>query len=79
MADEDRELLQAFVDSLFADQKTVTRLDVVLRAQAFDLPEDLIEIVGLLPPLPMRRQLMANQLNSALKGHGWNQRFGSVE
>lgn len=79
MADEDRELLQAFVDSLYSDRKTVTRLDVVLRAQALDLPEDLIEIVGLLPPMPMPRQLMANQLNSALKGHGWNQRFGTVE
>lgn len=67
------------MDSLFAERNTITRLDAVLLAQALDLPEELVEIVELLPPITMRRQQAADQLNSALKGHGWNGRFGSVE
>jgi hypothetical protein len=79
MADDDRELLQRFMDSLFAERNIVTRLDAVLRAEALDLPDELVEIVELLPPITMYRQQVADQLNSALKGHGWNSRFGSVE
>lgn len=79
MAEEERELLQRFMDSLFVERKFVTRLDAILRAEALDLPDELREIVDLLPPATMYRQQVADQLNSALKGHGWNGRFGSVD
>ena len=55
MSTEDRELLQRFLDSLFRDAKTVRRLDVVLRAQTYDLPEIMIDMVNNLPPVPYTR------------------------
>jgi hypothetical protein len=79
VADDDKEILQRFVDSLFRDAKRVGRLDAVVRAEALDLPDDLVGIVDLLPPGTYSRQLMCNQLNSSLKGHGWTGRYGSVE
>jgi len=79
MAEEDRELLQRFVDSLFAESGRVSRLDAVIRSEALDLPEDLVGIVTLLPPGAYTRQRLCDQLNSALKGHGWTGRFGTVE
>lgn len=79
MADDDRELLQRFVDALFRDSKRVSRLDAIMRAEAHDLPGDLLGIVGLLPPGSYTRQRLCNQLNSALKGHGWNSCYGTVD
>ena len=79
MSDEDREILQRFVDSLFAAAKRVRRLDAVVRAESLDLPEDLIGIVVLLPPGTYSRQALCDQLNSALKGHGWTGIYGTVE
>ncbi len=79
MPEQDREILQRYVDSLFRDRKRVDRLDVVLRAEVFDLPEELIGIVNNLPPEHYTRQRLCNQFNSALKGHGWNQFFGTVD
>jgi hypothetical protein len=35
--------------------------------------------VTLLPPGNYTRQRLCNQLNSALKGHGWNSAYGTVE
>ena len=78
-ADDDREILQRFVESLFAGAPRVRRLDAVLKAEAFDLPDDLIGIVELLPPGTYTRQRLCNQLNSALKGHGWTGAYGTVE
>lgn len=79
MPDDDKQALQRFMDSLFRDAKRVSRLDAVLRADALDLPVDLIEIVGLLPPGIYTRQGLADQLNSALKGHGWTGAYGTVD
>lgn len=79
MADDDNQLLERLVESLYRDAVRVTRLDVILRAEAADLPEDLLGIVELLPPGTYRRQTLCDQLNSALKGHGWTGRFGTVE
>jgi len=76
---EDRELLQRFLDSLFRDRKTVKRLDVVLFAQTYDLPEILLGIVNNLPPVSYTRQRLADQLNSAIIGHGLSRRFGTVD
>lgn len=79
MPGDDRAQLQRFVDSLFREAKRATRLDAVLRAEALDLDDDLLGIVGLLPPGTYTRQRLCDQLNSALKGHGWNGRYLTVE
>ena len=77
--DEDRELIARFFDSLFRDTKRVSRLDVVLRAQTYDLPEVLIEIVENLPPVAYTRHRLADQFNSAIVGHGLSRRYGTVD
>lgn len=77
--DDEREVLQRLIDTLFRDRKRVSRLDAVLLSEALDLPEDLQGIITLLPPGTHTRQRMCDQLNSALKGHGWNGRFSSVD
>lgn len=79
MPDDDKQVLQRFVDSLFRESKRVSRLEAVIRADALDLPGDLIEIVELLPPGTYSRQGLADQLNSALKGHGWTGAYGTVD
>ncbi|RNL42213.1 hypothetical protein [Paraeggerthella hongkongensis] len=73
--------LQSVVDSLFADRdvKSVRRLDVVVAAESADLPEDLAEIIALLPPGTYTRQRLCDQLNSAIGGHAWGQVYGTVE
>lgn len=74
--------LQLVVDDLFEDTPrgyAVRRLDVVLAAEASDLPSDLLEIVGLLPPGEFTRQRLCDQLNSAIVGHAWGQVYGTVE
>lgn len=87
--------LQRLVDSLFEDDEeldaadrmirdtlnppTIRRLDVVLAAEAADLPEDLTRIVGLLPPGNYTRRRLCDQLNSAITGHAWGQVYGTVE
>lgn len=71
--------LQKVVDALFHDAKTVRRLDVVVAAESADLPDDLTEIVGLLPPGTYTRQRLCDQINSAIAGHAWGQVYGTVE
>ncbi|HET6352264.1 MAG TPA: hypothetical protein VFG89_09070 [Coriobacteriia bacterium] len=79
MTDEDKQILQRVVDSLYKDARRASRLDAILRAESYDLPGDLIGIVELLPPGHFTRQALCDQLNSALKGHGWTGRFGTVD
>ena len=79
MSDEDKQLLQRFVETLYRETRHVSRLDAVVRAEALDLPEDLLGIVELLPPGVLTRQALCDQLNSALKGHGWTGQYGTVE
>ena len=57
----------------------VRRLDVILAAEALDLPEELTEIVSLLPPGSFTRQRLCDQLNSAIGGHAWGRRYGTVQ
>lgn len=72
--------LQRVIDAVFADgRKFVRRLDVVVVAESFDLPDDLNEIIGLLPPSTFTRQRLCDQLNSAIGGHAWGQVYGTVE
>lgn len=73
--------LQDVVDALFADAsvETVRRLDVVIAAEAVDLPRDLMEVVELLPPSTFTRQRLCDQMNSSIGGHAWGQVYGTVE
>lgn len=74
--------LQDVVDSVFLDldaKATVRRLDIVVAAEAADLPADLLEIINLLPPGAYTRQRLCDQLNSAIGGHAWGQVYGTVE
>ena len=74
--------LQSIVDDLFEGQDkdyTVRRLDVVIAAEAGDLPADLLEVVSLLPPGEFTRRRLCDQLNSAIGGHAWGQVYGTVE
>ena len=70
--------LQRLVDSLYAVDETVTRLDVVVRAEMDDLGEDLIEVVNLLPAGTYRRARLCDQLNSIITAPGWGYVYGTV-
>ncbi|RDB62860.1 hypothetical protein C1878_07505 [Gordonibacter sp. 28C] len=74
--------LQDVVDGLFAGASaddTVRRLDVVIAAEAADLPDDLMEVVQLLPPGSYTRRRLCDQVNSSIGGHAWGQVYGTVE
>ncbi|MBO4365508.1 MAG: hypothetical protein J5804_04360 [Eggerthellaceae bacterium] len=76
---EDYGVLQRVVDTLFKDVEFVRRLDVVILAESFDLPSDLMEIVELLPSGSYSRRTLCDQLNSSITGHAWGQVYGTVE
>lgn len=79
---EDYGALQLLVDELFEDMPAdheVRRLDVVVLAESYDLPDDLLEIVKLLPPGDYTRGRLCDQLNSAIVGHAWGQVYGTVD
>ena len=74
--------LQAIVDELFEGKPrdyAVRRLDVVILAEANDLPADLQEVVNLLPPGDYTRKRLCDQVNSAIVGHAWGLVYGTVE
>lgn len=71
--------LQRLVDTLYKEKKKVTRLDVLLMAEVYDLSGDLLEILTLLPPGSYHRQKLCNQINSSLSGHGWGLVYGTVD
>jgi hypothetical protein len=80
MPDDDREVLQRFLDNLFRHTPRVSRLDVILRAQTLDLDDDLFPLIENLPSgTAYTRQRLADQLNSAIVGHGYTRRYGTVE
>jgi len=76
---DEKAALQNLVNSLYLHESTVTRLDVILRAESSDFDEGLQEIVELLPPGTYQRQRLCDQLNSSLKGHGWTRKYGTVD
>lgn len=80
MPDDSRETLQRFIDGLFENAKRVSRLDIILRAEVIDLDADLMPIIANLPGGgTYTRQLLTDQINSAIVGHGWSRRYGTVE
>jgi len=80
MPNDDREMLQRFLDNLFRESTLVSRLDVIVRAETLDLDSELMPIMENLPSgLRYTRQRLADQLNSAIVGHGWSRRYGTVD
>ncbi len=80
MSDDTREVLRRFLDNLFRDQGRVSRLDVIIRAETLDLDADLIRIIANLPSTrSYTRQRLADQLNSAIVGHGLSRQYGTVD
>jgi len=74
--------LQLIVDDLYEGMPRdyeVRRLDVVIAAESSDLPDDLLEVVTLLPPGYYTRGRLCDQLNSSIVGHAWGQVYGTVE
>ena len=73
--------LQSIVDELFEGEPsdyTVRRLDIIVTAESSNLPDDLLEIVNLLPPGDYTRIRLCDQLNSAIGGHAWGLVYGTV-
>lgn len=75
--EDDREQIRRWLDALYRDTKTVTQLDAVVRAETFDLPRDMMDIVGNLPPGRYTRGRLADQLNSAIVGRGLSRQLGT--
>jgi len=73
------EQLQRMLDSLYEESTMVSRLDVIVRAEAMDLPADVRGLIELLPPGTYKRHRLCDQLNSAIVGHGWGRSLGTVE
>ena len=74
--------LQDVGDSLYlglGPKEKRRRRDIVVAAEAADLPDDLAEIVNLLPPGSYTRQRLCDQLNSAIGGHAGGQVYGTVQ
>ena len=72
-------ILQHMTDALFVQAETIRRLDAVILAESYDLPADLLEVIGLLPPGLYTRQKFCDQVNSSIVGHGWGFVYGTVE
>ena len=70
--------LQRLVDSLFVDGSAVTQMELLLRADSFDLDEETVEVVELLPPGSYTRARLCDQLNSIITAHGWGMVVGTV-
>lgn len=75
--EDDREQIVRWLGSLYRDAKIVTQLDAVLRAETFDLPADVMDIVRNLPPGRYSRARLCDQLNSAIVGRGLSRALGT--
>lgn len=76
---DDHETLQRLIDTLYADQTRVRRLEFIVRAELADLAGDVLDVVTLLPPGAYSRDKLCDQLNSAITAHGWGRSLGTVE
>ena len=70
--------LQALVDDVFRYDEEARRMDVIMAAESSDLPDDLREVVRILPPGTYTRERLCAQLNSIISGHAWGQVYGTV-
>lgn len=71
--------LQAVVDSVFSGgASVVSRIDLIIAAEANDVSDDLLELVGMLPPGTYSRARLCDQLNSSVAARGWGRSHGIV-
>jgi len=75
--EEDREQIERWLDALYAQTKSVTQLDAIVRAETFDLPSDAMDIVNNLPPGQYTRARLCDQINSAIVGRGLSRTLGT--
>lgn len=77
---EDYGELQSFVEGLYGNDEELelSRLEIIIQAEAADLNSDLLEVVSLLPPSRFTREKLCSQLNSSLSSHGWGYVYGAV-
>jgi len=77
--EETRDLIERMLDMMFRDSRIVTRLDVIVRAEAMDLPDDVMELMNRIPPGRYIRSRLCDQLNSAITAHGWSRTLGTFD
>ena len=74
--------LQQLVEALYREvgpSGSVSRIDVIMRAEIDDLSDDLREVIELLPAGSYKRGRLCDQLNSIITAHGWGLVYGTVE
>ncbi|MDA3936303.1 MAG: hypothetical protein PF636_05490 [Actinomycetota bacterium] len=71
------EQIQRMLESLYRHTSVVVRLDVILRAEEMDLPQEALHIVALLPPGRYTRSRLCDQMNSAIVAQGLNRLLGT--
>jgi hypothetical protein len=76
---EHHEPFQRMIDALYASDQRVSRLDVIVRAESMDMPQEVVDLVALIPPGSYTRQRLCDQLNSAIVGHGWGLTLGTFD
>lgn len=76
---DDHETLQRLIDTVYAEQARVRRLEFIVRAELADLATDVLDVITLLPPGTYSRDKLCDQLNSAITAHGWGRSLGTVE
>ncbi len=75
-----REVLQRFLDSLFRDSKRVSRLDVICAPRpSTSMPSSCRSSRTCRARGAYTRQRLADQLNSAIVGHGLSRQYGTVD
>lgn len=80
MTDEDvLQALHRMMDGLFRDAPSVSRLRLLQQVDLMDLPREVRALFDLLPPGDYSRRRLADQLNSAIVGHGMGRTLGTVE
>ncbi|MDO9556300.1 MAG: hypothetical protein Q7J82_01785 [Coriobacteriia bacterium] len=77
--EETRELIERMLDAMFRQAHHVTRLDVIIRAQAMDMAQDVFELINRIPPGHYTRARLCDQLNSAITAHGWSRTLGTFD
>lgn len=77
--EEEREQIRRWLDSLYRDTRSVTQLEAVVRAQAFDLSPEAIDVISNLPPGRYTRRRLCDQLNSAIVARGLSNKLGTHE
>ena len=72
-----KELIEHLYEDLDADIE-LRKLDIVIAAETANLPQDLQELVALLPSGNYTYDRVCNQLNSIITGHAWGPIYGTL-